>query len=225
MNPVLDNIFWFALTGHQACFASGDGDARRYARGLSPIIGFADPATPDFAALTPWCEPGEQVYWPDWTCDPPKDWQIHGEVSLFRMIWDGDMPESDVFPDAIPLGPQHGDQALALAVLTNPGPFGLRTIELGDYFGWVEGGELIAMAGERVHAENLREVSGICTHPDYRGRGLAKRLTLKLIRLEILRGETPFLHVMGDNPDARALYQRMGFVDYCETRLRIISRR
>ena len=69
----------------------------------------------------------------------------------------------------------------------------------------------------------LREVSGICTHPHFRGRGLAWRLTLKLVRREMLRGETPFLHVMGDNPGARRLYQKMGFKDYCETTLRIIS--
>jgi len=70
----------------------------------------------------------------------------------------------------------------------------------------------------------VREVSGICTHPDFRGRELASRLTLKLIRREIQRGETPFLHVMGDNPSARQLYWKMGFRDYCETTLRVISR-
>ena len=80
------------------------------------------------------------------------------------------------------------------------------------------------MAGERMYADTLREVSGICTHPDFRGRGLASRLTLKLIRREMQRGETPFLHVMGDNPTARRLYQQMGFRDYCETTLRVISR-
>jgi predicted GNAT family acetyltransferase len=80
------------------------------------------------------------------------------------------------------------------------------------------------MAGERMHAGTLREVSGICTHPDFRGRGLARRLTLKLIHRATQRGETPFLHVMGDNPTARQLYQKMGFRDYCETTARIISR-
>jgi predicted GNAT family acetyltransferase len=49
-------------------------------------------------------------------------------------------------------------------------------------------------------------------------------LTLKLIHREMQRGETPFLHVMGDNPTARRLYRKMGFRDYCETTLRVISR-
>jgi GNAT superfamily N-acetyltransferase len=224
MNQLLDNITWFTLTGPHALYASGAKDARRYAAGFSPIVGFANPTRPDFTALAAYCEPGEQLYCPEWKGEAPTGWSIHVEKSLFRMAWEEAIPETDEFPDAIKLGPQHADQALELAKLTNPGPFGLRTIELGEYFGWFEDGRLAAMAGERMYAGTLREVSGICTHPDFRGRGLASRLTLKLIRREMQRGETPFLHVMGDNPTAYRLYQKMGFRDYCETTLRVISR-
>jgi predicted GNAT family acetyltransferase len=114
---------------------------------------------------------------------------------------------------------------LALAELTHPGPFGLRTLELGDYFGCFEGERLIAMAGERSCAAGLREVSGVCTHPDFQGRGLARRLTAKLIRRQMLRGETPFLHVMSANAAARELYRRMGFRDYRESVVRVIAPR
>ena len=47
---------------------------------------------------------------------------------------------------------------------------------------------------------------------------------LKLIRREMLRNETPFLHVMRDNTSARQLYERMGFRNYKETVVRVISR-
>ena len=124
---------------------------------------------------------------------------------------------------SVRLGPQHASQALQLAVLTNPGPLGQRTIELGDYFGWFEGERLVAMAGERMHAGLLREVSGVCTHPDFQGRGLARRLMIKLIRRQMQRGETPFLHVMRANNGAHALYERLGFRDYCETIVRVVS--
>ena len=124
----------------------------------------------------------------------------------------------------MPLNAKHAPQALELAELTNPGPFGLRTIELGEYFGVFDGPRLIAMAGERSYAGTLREISGVCTHPDFQGRGLAKRLMLKLIRREMLRNETPFLHVMHDNTSARQLYERMGFRNYKETVVRVISR-
>jgi predicted GNAT family acetyltransferase len=37
------------------------------------------------------------------------------------------------------------------------------------------------------------------------------------------RNEIPFLHVMRDNARARELYARMGFRDYRETVVRVIS--
>jgi predicted GNAT family acetyltransferase len=114
-------------------------------------------------------------------------------------------------------------RAFDLAALTRPGPFGLRTTELGEYVGYLEGERLIAMAGERMCAGPLREISGVCTHPDFQGRGLARQLMLKLVRHQLLRGETPFLHVMHDNAHAHRLYGRMGFRDHRETVVRVIS--
>lgn len=119
--------------------------------------------------------------------------------------------------------PRHAAQALELAGLCKPGPFGLRTIELGDYFGHFDGERLMAMAGERLRAPGLCEISGVCTHPDYQGRGLAKRLIGKLIHRHRQRGDTSFLHVMRSN-DAHQLYLRMGFEDYLESVVRVISR-
>ncbi len=46
MKELLDNIFWHALSGRQAKFSEGAQDARRYARGFSPILGFANVENP-----------------------------------------------------------------------------------------------------------------------------------------------------------------------------------
>ena len=56
--------------------------------------------------------------------------------------------------------------------LTRPGPFLSRTLRLGSFVGVREDGRLIAMAGERMKLPGLTEVSGVCTHPDFRGRGV-----------------------------------------------------
>ncbi len=224
MPNLLDNIIWLTLSGKHAHFAAGSGAVRRYAAGFSAIVGFPESQSPDFEALAAFCDIDEQVYCPEWTGAAPEGWCIHVEKPVLRMVWQEAVPRVDAFPDAVPLDSEHAARALELARLTNPGPFGLRTIELGEYFGWFESGHLVAMAGERMHAGPYREVSGICTHPDFRGRGLARRLALKLIRRQMLRGEIPFLHVMADNADARRLYIEMGFRDYCETTLRLISR-
>src|SRR5205085_8834619 len=73
---ILDDIFWKALTGPQAHFASGAGAARRYARGFSPILGFADREHPDFTALEPFCAPGERFYVDTWSGPAPPGWTI-----------------------------------------------------------------------------------------------------------------------------------------------------
>jgi ribosomal protein S18 acetylase RimI-like enzyme len=224
MAHLLDNIFWNTLSGLHAHLSAGTDSARRYAPGFSPIVGFPDPRQPDFGALAPFCEPGEHFYCDAWSGPAPAGWRIEAEATMYRMVWDGPMPERDEAPDAVPLGPEHAAQALELALLTRPGPFGPRTIELGEYFGYVDHGKLVAMAGERMAAPGLHEISGVCTHPDYQGRGYARRLMLKLIRRQLARGETPFLHVMRANAAAHGLYLRMGFRDYCETVVRVVAR-
>jgi ribosomal protein S18 acetylase RimI-like enzyme len=224
LRHLLDNIAWHTLTGQHAHHAAGAGDARRYAEGFSPIVGFRDAAQPDFAALAPYCVPGDHFYCGGWSGAAPADWRIDADTTMFNMVWEGGVPEHDEAPEALPLGPAHVPQVLALAALTRPGPFGPRTIELGEYFGIFEGGELVAMAGERFHAGSLHEISGVCTEPGHQGRGLARRLVSKLVRRQALRGETSFLHVMRDNTNARALYRRMGFRDHAERAVRLVTR-
>jgi ribosomal protein S18 acetylase RimI-like enzyme len=81
-----------------------------------------------------------------------------------------------------------------------------------------------ARAGERLHHDSLREVSGICTEPEYQGRGLARRLTEGVVRRQREKGQTPFLHVASTNARAIALYERLGFVTAREIAVRIMSK-
>lgn len=224
MKHLLDNITWHTLSGPHAKYATGTDDARRYAQGFSPIVGFADAEHPDFAALARYCEPGEHFYCDGWSGAAPAGWHVDAESTMFKMLWDAAIPATDEAPEAVMLGPEHASQALELATLTRPGPFGPKTIELGEYFGCFEDQRLVAMAGERMYAGTLREISGVCTHPGFQGRGLARRLMAKLIRRQMLRNETPFLHVMRDNSSAHRLYERMGFRVYRETVVRVVSR-
>jgi ribosomal protein S18 acetylase RimI-like enzyme len=219
----LRQIVWRTLSGEHARYSVGTDNARRYAPGFSPIIAFADPTKPVFDDLRAYCTAGEHFYCDGLTGAPPQPWQIDQEARFHKMVWEGPAPDNDAAPDAQALRAGHIDQALALATLTNPGPFGPRTIELGDYYGIFEGERLIAMAGERFHDGNMREISGVCTLPEYQGQGLARRLMQKLIRIQIQRGQIPFLHVMHDNSTARALYERLGFSSRLETIVRVLS--
>lgn len=225
MLAFLPNIAWHTLSGPHRIYATGTDTARRYARGFSPIVGFADPAHPDFAALAPFFEPGEHFYTEGWSGRAPRGWEIDEDDRLVKMLWDAPPPDESAESDIVLLGPGHIAAALALTDLTKPGPFGPRTPTLGEYYGVFDGGNLVAMAGERMHAGNLREVSGVCTHPDHQGRGLARRLVRKLVQRQLQRGELPFLHVMCDNGSARRLYRQLGFRDARESVVRRVVRR
>jgi ribosomal protein S18 acetylase RimI-like enzyme len=233
MGHVLDNVIWNTLVGPQAGFATGTRGARRYAPGFSPIVGFADQQRPDFEALTPWCGSGEHFYCSGWDGPAPPGWRVEADATMCLMVC---APESashstagtDGQPDGQPddarrLEPQHVQQAMELAQLTRPGPFGPRTIELGEYYGYFEGDRLVAMAGERMQVGRFREISGVCTHPDFQGRGLARRLMRRLMALQRGRGQSSFLHVMSANQGARSLYEDLGFRNYLEPVVRIIT--
>ena len=67
-------------------------------------------------------------------------------------------------PTSAPLGPADVGEMLALVELTRPGPFAVRTVELGGYVGVFDDGALVAMAGERLRAPGLpRDQRGV--HP------------------------------------------------------------
>ncbi|MBI1334013.1 MAG: GNAT family N-acetyltransferase [Armatimonadetes bacterium] len=224
MAEVPEDVIWRTMTGVQSHFAIGSGGVRRYADGFSPILVFADVANPDFDSLMSCCQPGDRFYCERWSGSPPEGWSIEAESTMFKMIYEGPTPEPVDDDDMVELGPQHAQQALDLALLTNPGPFGLRTLELGSYYGYFDDDRLIAMAGERFDAPPLREVSGVCTHPNYVGRGYAKRLMHRVMREEMERGQIPFLHVLSHNEVAHGMYLRMGFRDSLETIVRIVKR-
>jgi predicted GNAT family acetyltransferase len=100
-----------------------------------------------------------------------------------------------------------------LGKLTNPGPIGTRSYEIGDFIGIRNGdGQLVAMAGERFRFPGYSEISGVCTRPGFEGRGLAASLVVMVMRRICGRGEVPYLHSRADNARAVKLYERLGFV-------------
>jgi predicted GNAT family acetyltransferase len=122
-----------------------------------------------------------------------------------------DLVPPDPSDEVIPLGDADAPEMLELATMTRPGPFLLNTHRLGRFIGIRREGRLAAMAGERLHADGYREVSAVCTHPDFRGRGLAGLLS-RIVADRIVRdGETPFLHAYTTNAAAIRLYEQLGF--------------
>ena len=220
----LDNIIWRSLSGTHRRLSAGTARTLRYARDFPALLGFADPASADFESFGEHCEPGDHLYCTEWSGHAPEGWSVDFDGDLVAMIWRADRPVLDHSIAVAALDESHVEEMRALARLTRPGPFAQKPMGLGDWVGVFDAGRLVAMAGERLHAGSLHEVSGICTHPDAQGRGLARAVTLAMVRRQLDRGETPFLHVMPENARARTLYERIGFEVEREVRLRVVTR-
>jgi ribosomal protein S18 acetylase RimI-like enzyme len=207
----LDNAVWHALTTDHQAFAEVAGAARRYHPDVSVFAAIDDAAGgawDDLATLLGAEQPGA-LFRPGPVILPPG-WTRHGGGEGHQMVLDH--LAAVTIPDARRLGAGDVGEMLALVELTRPGPFGVRTVELGDYFGVFEGDDLIAMAGERLRFPGYCEISAVCTHPEWRGRGLAAGLTALVAQRILGRGDTPFLHHAADNDPARRVYEALGFV-------------
>ncbi|MGI5414072.1 GNAT family N-acetyltransferase [Streptomyces chartreusis] len=212
---VLDNPIWHSLNGAHRSLALLDGRAARYPADVSPFMALpTDATTSEWEALRRLAGSDPVVVMDTQTGAPPS-WTLMRRLPLHQMVATEAAPlagkrAEPAFP-ITKLGPADVGAMQELAQTTAPGPFEARTAQLGAFLGARDGGKLIAMAGERMQPWGWTEISAICTDPAYRGRGLARALTERLIEDIRARGEQPFLHVLVGNDNAVRLYTAMGF--------------
>ena len=224
MSHPLDRPVWTALTTRQSGVAVGDARALRYLPEVNMLGAAADSSAASLQALADLI-PADGVLGTvekDELQVPPGA-TVRKRAVLVQMLLDRPLGEASP-ADWQPLGDADGAEMLSLATLTEPGPFYPRTHSLGDFVGVRVEGRLIAMAGERMKAPGYTEVSAVCTHPDFRGRGLAGALMRVVIARILARGETPFLHSYADNHGAIALYESLGFRRRAEIVFTILAR-
>ncbi len=153
----------------------------------------------------------------------PAGWTIMAEGVGHQMVL-RELEPAETPVGTRTLGRDDVGEMLALVELTRPGPFTVRTVDLGGYLGVFDGTTLIAMAGQRLAPTGFREISAVCTHPDHRGRGLAAGLTSVVAQRILERGERPFLHHAADNHPARRVYEALGFEFRREVTWRVLTR-
>jgi GNAT superfamily N-acetyltransferase len=210
-HEALDNPIWHALNTHHARLASGNARAKRYHPLVTPLAGMADQGAGAFDALATVLGPQPMVgLFLDRPAEPPSNWDVLQAHPIRQMVWAGSSVRAAA-DEITPMTATDVAEMVALADLTKPGPMFERVLALGSYFGVRDGARLVAIAGERLHLTGYTEVSGVCTHPEYRGRGLANKLISTLVARILARSETPFLHVKTDNISAERLYETLGF--------------
>ena len=182
MSP-LDHPLWVTLTGPHAAWADLSGSAARFRPDVSTLAALApDAGSAAWTDLHGLLAPGEYValffFEPAPPFPPSPELRVVYEGDYDQMVCTDIVPTPESpnsAPPMLPLSVADASEMVALVDLTEPGPFALRTGEVGRYLGIRnEHGELVAMAGERSRIPGFVEISAVCTHPDYRGRGLRR---------------------------------------------------
>ena len=95
------------------------------------------------------------------------------------------------------------------------GFFHAGLLDTGLYLGVEEAGALVASAGVHVVEPHhgVAAIGNVVTRPDARGRGLGATVTASLCHLLDEQAGTIGLNVREENAPARALYERLGFVE------------
>jgi len=208
---VLDRPVWTSLATSHAAFAIGGDRARRFAPDIGPLAGARADEPESLAALAALVPEGGSLLLLQ--VDPivmPPGTVATTTAPGVQMVLDR-LTDEPLDERIVPLALADRPAMLELATLTKPGPFAARTPDLGEFFGIKDGDQLVAMAGARMKHDGYVEVSGVCTHPSARGRGLARRLSAHVARRLVAHGVAPYLHAYAANTAAIKLYESLGF--------------
>ncbi|MGZ8545692.1 MAG: GNAT family N-acetyltransferase [Flavisolibacter sp.] len=212
MELILNNPVYHALVTGDKELAKGSGRVRYFDESVSPFAGIDDGYEEGFEELFRQLPEGRKIlYATPQQIMVPEGWDLHVAVGGLQFVYQDPIP--DIAASVLPvlLNESHIEEMIALATLTRPGPFGPGTISFGHYYGIFENGRLASMTGQRLHPGNYSEISAVCTHPDFLGKGYAAILIQQQLNLIGKTGRIPFLHVRDDNERAIQLYERLGF--------------
>jgi ribosomal protein S18 acetylase RimI-like enzyme len=223
---ILDRPVWNALSTNQLKFSLGGDSARRFAPNFGPLASARDDSAKslsELAELVPSC--GAIILL---QADPiiiPDGVEASKTASGVQMVLESlAQPADDLSAKIEVLKGSDAASMAELAELTQPGPFEMGTPSLGEFWGIREDGKLLAMAGERMKHAGYTEVSGVCVHPNARGRGYARHLSAIVAAHIQSRGEIPYLHAYATNAGAIRLYESLGFRLRCMVNVAVLGR-
>jgi predicted GNAT family acetyltransferase len=229
MNYLPEELFanpvWHALHSKHRKFAKYAGDACRYPADVVPFAAIKAPQPDAMRQLRSLFETGESAWVIGDECAEVPGLVRAETLECLQMVLPDDVSAPDTKIEIVKLSEANADELVALTTLAFPGFFRQRTCEMGSYYGVRSAsGELIAMGGERLKLDGFTEISAVCTHPSFRGRGLAAAIIWQVVREHHKEGVVSWLHVASANRRAEELYLRMGFKEIRRVTLRRVSR-
>ena len=204
------NPVWHALNGPHRHLAIVNGGACRYPADVSPFAAIAAPTGLALDELRLLLTPAESVWIVDYGRTAPG-LNILDALDCVQMALPLDALPRAPSCEVLPLTAANAHEMVALTEAAFPGFFRSRTYRMGFYCGVRVDGELAAMGGERVQLEGYPELSGICTHPAHRGKGLASAVIHHLVERHRRDSLRSWLHVGASNTRAIDLYESLGF--------------
>jgi len=226
LQHILDNPVWEALTKEDKRFNIGTPALAYFPEDVSPFVGMEHWDEEDLdrmESLLP-AERGFSVMIAGEVMIPPT-FDILFTTPLYQMTCTHLKPIDHAGATIQHLGEADVPAMLALTAMTKPGPFLQHTIDFGNYVGIYEHGELLAMAGERLHLRGYTEVSAVCTHPDHLGKGYAAQLMTNACERIMKQGNIPFLHVKTNNLRAIRKYEQLGFTKRADFYFAVVKKR
>jgi GNAT superfamily N-acetyltransferase len=175
------NPVWHALHGPHRRLAVIEGCACRYPSNVSPFAAISSPAGRAFDNLRSLLALGEAVWIVDCGQLMPG-LTVIDSLECLQMVLPEDVELPAPSENILPLTAKNAHEMVALTDIAF-----------------------------RLQLDGYPELSGICTHPSHRGKGLARDVIGHLVRRHRRDGLLSWLHVGTSNARAIELYTAMGF--------------
>lgn len=214
MEHILDKFAWNAMNTGNRHLTIGNGNVKIFPETISPFAGMENITAENFNTLYSLNDFDQKRKFILFTIKEiaiPQNWKIANRLKIDQMVCEKQLDDFEKPTSIVPLTSDNVDEMIALTKLTNPGPFEKNTILFSHYEGIFIEGRLAAMAGQRLYPKPYAEISAVCTHPAFHGRGLATQLMKSQIRRIHSQSEIPFLHVLPDNIAVISVYKKSGF--------------
>ncbi len=206
----LKNPIWYSLVSDHKSLALGE-QVKKYPSDMAFFTAVENKETFDERELQNLLSENEKAIFVGEIPQLSQKWEVLKETYVTQMICEKkvEVPEADweiklLTTDDIP-------QMIELTNKVFPEYFRPNSMALGPYIGIFQEDLLIAMVGIRMRIPGFEEVSTLCTHPDFSGKGLGRYIFSYLTKRCMDKNLLPFGHVVEPNDPAVAMYKRFGW--------------